>query len=89
MATSTARTRNIRCMPLLWDFVPAGGIFIFEDGYHPEVQRFWRDFCADQLVDYTIMPPIDNNGGAWFVKPTNKTRVDKSKMRLKPLRLKA
>ena len=67
-----------------WDFVPAGGIFIFDDGYHPEVQRFWRDFCADQLVDYTIMQRIDNNGGAWFVKPTNKARVDKSKMRLKP-----
>ena len=67
-----------------WDLVPAGGIFIFDDGYHPEVQRFWRDFCADQMVDNTIMQLIDANGGAWFVKPKNKARVDKSKKRQTP-----
>ena len=57
-----ANWRNPRPVYAFWDLVPAGGIFIFDDGYHPEVQRFWRDFCADQFVDYTIMQRIDNNG---------------------------
>ena len=66
----------------MWDFVPTHGIVIFDDGFHPHVQRFWKDFCHDQGIDARIMQRIDYNGGSWFVKPPNKERIDKSKKRL-------
>ena len=67
----------------MWDFVPSNGIIIFDDGFHPEVERFWTHFCNDQGIDASIMQRIDENGGSWFVKPSNKQRIDKSTKRLK------
>jgi len=55
----------------LWDFVPIKGIIIFDDGYHPHVHKFVRDFREDQDLDFKLKR-IDKNGGAWFRKETDK-----------------
>ena len=55
----------------LYDFVPVGGIVIFDDILdHPDVKAFWRDFKADYGLTEEVFSAIgDGPGGtAWFRK---------------------
>ena len=65
----------------LYDFVPVGGVIIFDDFTHLTAERAWHDFQADQDFSETAtkLPDPDKNG-AWFVK-TVAVKVDMSKMR--------
>ena len=59
------------CMYNLYDFVPVGGIVIFDDILdHPDVKAFWRDFKADYGLTEEVFSAIgDGPGGtAWFRK---------------------
>ncbi len=65
----------------LYDFVPVGGVIIFDDFTHLTAERSWHDFQADQDFSETAtkLPDPDKNG-AWFIK-TVAVKVDMSKMR--------
>lgn len=60
------------CLYNLYDFVPIGGVVIFDDITHTEASQAWEDFQSDQgfreLV--TRMDYPDPNGG-WFIKTVN------------------
>lgn len=65
----------------LYDFVPVGGVVIFDDYTHSEARDAWDDFQRDQgfVESVTKIEKPDLNGG-WFVK-TVEVAVDFSKMR--------
>lgn len=51
----------------LYDFVPVGGIVIFDDvRSHPEVMKFWMDFTKDYSIEEELHGIDDHS--AWFRK---------------------
>jgi hypothetical protein len=65
----------------LYDFVPVGGVVIFDDYTHVEAQQAWRDFQADQGFSENVTKiELPDKNGAWFVK-TRGVETDFSKMR--------
>ena len=65
----------------LYDFVPVGGVVIFDDYTHVEAREAWDDFQKDQGFDESVTKiELPDKNGAWFVK-TRSVEVDFSKMR--------
>jgi hypothetical protein len=65
----------------LYDFVPVGGVVIFDDYTHVEAQQAWRDFQADQGFSENVTKiELPDKNGAWLVK-TRAVETDFSKMR--------
>eukprot|EP00756_Hemistasia_phaeocysticola_P014920 Hpha_TRINITY_DN15371_c1_g5::TRINITY_DN15371_c1_g5_i6::g.92333::m.92333 len=64
----------------LWNFIPIGGVIIFDDATHRYVKEFWRDFQIDQGFRSPIQR-VDNNGG-WIIK-RGPALLDQSKRRNK------
>jgi len=69
------------CLYNLYDFVPVGGVVIFDDFAHIAPNQAWRDLQADQdfKESVTRMDYPDVNGG-WFIKTVN-VKIDFSKKR--------
>ena len=65
----------------LYDFVPVGGIVIFDDYSHEQAREAWDDFQRDQNFGESVtrISAPDENGG-WFVKQVAVV-VDFSKMK--------
>merc|ERR1712070_910513 len=59
----------------LWDFVPMGGVIIFDDFGHRYAQKFWRDFQFAQKV--TLPMTFVDRTGAWMIK-TGPLKLDQS-----------
>ena len=65
----------------LYDFVPVGGVVIFDDYTHVEAREAWNDFQADQGFSESVTKiELPDKNGAWFVK-TKAVTTDFSKMR--------
>jgi len=69
------------CLYNLYDFVPVGGVIIFDDFNHDAPNQAWKDFQTDQGFQerVTQMDQPDHHGG-WMIKTVN-VKVDFSKKR--------
>lgn len=69
------------CLYNLYDFVPVGGIIIFDDFTHSAPNQAWQDFQADQGFKETVTRMEDPDMHAGWVIKTVKVKINFTKKR--------